>query len=238
MSKKNIENEIKNMGLYEKLDLIEAIGDSGSSSFTGKNSEFLKNLSHDEEGEVRAKVAEILVLSNSSFTEKILINLLKDKDELVRIHACDSLCVSNSCIVINHLKDRVLKDKSSLVRGYAALSIGDIASNRNCDFKELEVFFTKVLAKERVNWVKLNFYKALYLIGDESYLDLLISELKNRSYRSRCLIVNILSDLVSKHNLFLIRTALTERLEIEKTVAVRSTIEKTLLILEENIKGK
>lgn len=230
MLKKQIENEMRSKSIDEKLDIIEALGNSDV--FTEYNLELLRYFSQDEEGEVRVKVAEILVFSSSSYTEEILINLLKDKDELVRVNACDSLSVSRSCEVINLLKDRILMDKSSLVRGYAALSIGDIVKNTSCDIKELELFFRKVLVKEKVNWVKINFYKVLYIIGNETYLSLIINELKNRSYRSRCLVVNILGDLVSKKNSFLIRTALIQRLKIEKTVAVRSAIEKTLHILE------
>ncbi|AAK79043.1 HEAT repeat domain-containing protein [Clostridium acetobutylicum] len=85
--------------------------------FTKDMYKFLDYLSEDEEYEVRVKVSEILVLSNDVEGDNILIKLLKDKEELVRVNACDSLCNSSSNDVIYHLKDRILKDKSSLVKG-------------------------------------------------------------------------------------------------------------------------
>lgn len=228
---RNMENsytgdELEIKSTDEKLDILESIGDS--KNFSKFNMELLKRLSQDEEDQVRAKVAELLVLSDSPFSEEILINLLEDVDELVRVNACDSLSVSSSHNVINLLKSIILKDKSSLVRGYAALSIGDIAISISYDNKELEAFFITALLKERVKWVKINFYKVLYLLGDESYLNLLIHELENKSYKCRSLTVNTLSELISSKNSELIIKALTERLEIEKTVAVRSAIKKTL----------
>jgi|LSQX01.1.fsa_nt_gb HEAT repeat protein len=215
----------------EKLHILEEM--DRFESFNETELEILLSFSQDDNEEVRAKVAELLVLSNSPVAEIILIRLLADKAELVRVNACDSLSNSSTPDIIKILKEIVLKDKSSLVRGYAALSIGDIAVNINYDIKELEAFFKRVLGKERVNWVKINVYRTLYLLGDKSYLNILINEVNNKYYRSRCVAINILGELTTSENLPFIRTALIERLKIEKTVAVRDKIEKFLYCIEE-----
>lgn len=208
----------------EKLEIIESI--EAFNAITDEDIIILDTLSKDEESEVRAKVAEILVFSKSPSAERILISLLKDSDELVRINACDSLCISNSSEVLDLLKNKVMKDRSSLVRGYATLSIADIATKIEYNnLEELLDFFKLVLKKEKVEWVRINVYKALYKLGDETNLNLLINGLNSRLYRNRCATVNCLKDIISSKNNELVRFAFTERFKIEKTVAVRNNIE-------------
>lgn len=225
------DKNLRDMTLVEKLDLIDNI--KNSNCFIENDLNILVCLSHDKDDEIRARVAEVIVFSDSLTAEKILIELLKDKAELVRVNACDSLCNSNSIKVLKLLKETILMDKSSLVKGYAALSIADIATRINYNAEELIEFFKSAVKKEKVNWVKINFYKALYMLGDESYLDILINELNNKFYRNRCAIVNILSEIVTHENLTKIRAALIERLKIEKTFAVSSTIEKVIQYITE-----
>lgn len=231
MLNENLKDELTKKSLEERLDIIEKMGHSDK--FTDDDFEILEYLSQDGKEEVRARVAEILVLSDSHEGEKILIKLLTDKDELVRVNACDSLCNSTSLEVINLLKERILKDKSILVKGYAALSIADIVSNTGYDKNELSKFLKDALEKQKVVWVKINFYKVLYMLGEESYLDKLLNELQNKLYRNRCAVVNVLSEIVSERNLGIIKTALIGRLEKEKTIAVRSSIEKAIQSIDE-----
>ena len=226
MANKYNKINVKNQDLFGKLDIIDKI--DKNNQFTKQEVEILDKLSDDEDEEIRSRVAELLVFVDSKLAEKILVRLLDDKDELVRVNACDSLCNSDSLEVINLLKNKMLKDKSALVRGYAALSIADIATKINSDFHELNEFFRYVHSKEKTQWVKINFYKVLYMLGDNSYLNILISELNNRLYRNRCAAVHILSELVSNQNIKLIKTALTERLKVDTSIAVRSTIQKVI----------
>lgn len=196
--------------------------------FTKDMYKFLDYLSEDEEYEVRVKVSEILVLSNDVEGDNILIKLLKDKEELVRVNACDSLCNSSSNDVIYHLKDRILKDKSSLVKGQAILSLVDIFVTLNNNLSEHIEFLKHILKKQNTQWVRINIYKALYILGDKAYLNTLVSELENRYYRNRCAVVNILGELISNESREIIERALIKRLKIEKSFAVKSGIEKLL----------
>lgn len=120
-----------------------------------------------------------------------------------------------------------------MVRGYAALSIADIALNIRLDTKNLVVFFQNVLKGEKDIWVKINLYKVLYILGDKRYFELLIDEINNRCYRNRCAVVNILADLLTTENFILVKTILMERLKVEKTNSVVSSINKVISFIEE-----
>lgn len=217
---------LRNKSIEEKLDIIDEIEDA---NFITENSlEILGYLSLDQNEELRSRVAEVLVLSNSPKAEKILINLLNDEDEIVRVNACDSLGISDSLEVLELLKERTLRDKSSMVRGYAALSIADVATRINYNLKDLANFLINILKKERVTWVKISYYNALYVLGEKNYLKLLINELNNRLYRNRCSVVNSLYNIISYENSEQIKSALVKRMKVEKTIAVKSTIEKVL----------
>lgn len=76
---------------------------------------------------LEAVVAETLVESSDEKGEQILLRLTKDHDWLVRTDACDSLCISESVDTYNLLKEIAKKDTSGLVRGYAILSLENIA---------------------------------------------------------------------------------------------------------------
>ena len=228
------EIELKGKSLMDKLDIIEQIEES--ECIMEQDIKKLELLSDDSDEEVRARVAELLVFSDSDIAEKILIKLLEGSDELVRVNACDSLCNSASLEVLNMLKDKVLRDKSSLVRGYAALSVADIAIKLNCNIEELSEFFEYALKKEKVNWVKFNFYKVLYMLGNKSYLHMLIKELNNRQYRNRCAVVNILSELLASDTVVEIKSSVVERYKIEKSIAVKSAIEKVVEYVDEEYK--
>ena len=227
--------EIQNKSVDEKLNIVEAI--SSLNNFSDDDFVVLEYLSLDEDSEVRAKVAEILVFSESSKAEKILIKLLMDKDELVRVNACDSLCTSNSIEVLNLLKNVVSKDKSNLVKGYASMSIADIASSIDISKSEFVDFFKQLIKKEKSGWVKIHFYKALYLLGDNSSLEMILNGLNSNSYRNRCAVVNILDELVSSENVEVIEEKLIKKLKVEKATSVKSSVENVLHRIETAIKN-
>ena len=222
-------SELMSENIYKKLDIIETI--SSLKSFTDGEISILDKLSRDEESEIRARVAEVLVISFDVSSEEILIRLLKDKDEIVRVNACDTLGCSKSPEILNLLKERVVKDKSSLVRGYASLSIADIGNRINLG-NNLINFFYDVLKKEKVNWVKINIYRSMYKLGDESSLTQLLTGLNNRLYKNRSVTISCLIDIINPTNCSIIKPIIIKQLQVEKTVAVKSKLEKFLKQIE------
>ena len=72
------------------------------------------------------------------------------------------------------------------------------------------------------------------MLGDKEYFNLILSEINNRYYRNRCAVVNILADLLTNENYVSVKTALTERLKVEKANSVISSINKVILFIEDN----
>lgn len=64
----------------------------------------------------------------------ILLRLLNDRDELVRVNACDSLSGTDSREAINELEKHI-SDSSELVRGYVYSSLYDTASMNPAAYK-------------------------------------------------------------------------------------------------------
>lgn len=216
--------EVEKIG--NKLEIIERIEEKGT--VTDSDLKILEVLSWDEDDVIRARVAEMMVSFKTNLSEEILKRLLNDNAELVRVNACDSLYFSESVEVLELLKKRINEDKSSLVRGYATLTLADIAKNIDLYKDELRDFLFLVLQKEKVKWVKIHIYKAMYLLGDESYLDMIIKELNNKNYRNRCATVNILGDILIQNNSRNIIESLIKRIKVEKSNAVKSAIEKII----------
>lgn len=116
------------MNFKEKCELLTYLQEkSYVEDFDEKDYSILSELSYDEDAYIRAVVAETLVESSDEKGEQILLRLTKDHDWLVRTDACDSLCISESVDTYNLLKEIAKKDTSGLVRGYAILSLENIA---------------------------------------------------------------------------------------------------------------
>ena len=77
-----------------KLELIGKF--SLKSRFTIFEWKVIKYLSKDENYETRLRIAELLGQYQDQISEKILSNMLFDKEELVRAEACCSLAFSKN----------------------------------------------------------------------------------------------------------------------------------------------
>jgi len=190
--------------------------------------ETLRQLSQHEHNEIRANVAKALVNADPSKAENILLAMLNDKDYLVRTDVCDSLCFNSNPQVLEMLKKVAVKDKVGLVRHYAILTIGDIVLNINADKQELLQFLKQRLLVEKGKHTKIAFYRTMYALGDEKYLQCLINQLKSVRYQNRCATVNTLRGIVNDKNKADIVAALEDLSKTEKVVAVVSSIERAL----------
>ena len=206
---------------YDALNLIEKKNKIDLSDIT-----LLMRLSNHHDSEIRAYVAELLVMANSHEAENILLALADDEDELVRVNACDSL---SSFATIDSYK-RLLKcinDESLLVEEYAVLSIIDIMNCINIDKKELKHLFLNLIQKGEIS-LSAVCYKGLYMLGHEEYLDNIIKLINAENYHDRCTVINVLGDIISDENKSLILSILKRLREAETSVAVNSVIDKII----------
>jgi len=203
-----------------------------SSEFSNAELEYLEEFSFHHADDIRSRVAVIL----ASFTEKrgedILLRLAKDKDSLVRVEACDSLSNSKSFSTFEFLKRIIKEDRNGMVRGYAISSLNELSIKL---YKNPETvrFLLEVLNSEAVEFSKINIYKALYNMGEKQYLQYLLKGLNTSVYQNRCATVNLLEEIIDDENEKEIKEALEERIKVEKTKAVSSTIIKVLKQIED-----
>lgn len=208
--------------VYDILDLI-----SEKNTINLSDIEILINLSHHNDSEIRAYVAELLALANEIEAERILITLSNDEDELVRVNACDSLSTFATTNSYEQLLKCILIDKSLLVKKYAILSLIDIMNYVDVDRNELNRLFGDLTQKDDIS-ISVSGFKGLYMMGDKEHLNDIINLLTVEDYRDRCTVINILEDIMENDNKELIFSALMKLRKTEKSEAVNSIIDKVI----------
>ena len=187
----------------------------------------LETISFSDEAYYRAMVAKLLVNSETKKSEEILLRLVRDKDSLVRTEACDSLYFSRSDSTYDILKKVARKDKNGMVRGYAIMSLYDIATQINRE-AELNELLQKRLSDEKVIFTRISIFTQLYKLGNDKYLEELIALIKTSRYQNRCAVVNSLDEIIDDSTRQKIIDALSEQRKRDKSFAVISTIDKIL----------
>ena len=221
------------MKYKEKISLLLDLEEKSYEEELDENDySILDKLSYDKEVVIRTLVAEILVESSDEKGEEILLRLTNDNDWLVRADACDSLCISESVTTYNLLKKMAKKDTSGYVRGYAILSLGDIADNFNKE-DELIEFLEDRLKYEKVEFTKINIYAVLYNLGRKEYFDKLLSMINSKKYTNRCAVVVSLQEIANESNRDMIINVLLEHKKKETAMSVIYTINDAIKEIEE-----
>lgn len=223
---------MERMNYIEKVKLLKYIEKKAYEQDIDESElNILSELSYDKDVGIRAVVAEILVESSDEKGEQILLRLTKDHDWLVRAEACDSLCISESVTTYNLLKNIAKKDTSGCVRGYAIMSLGDIARRIHME-NELIEFLEGKLTNEKVQFTKINIYTVLYSLGRKEYLKNLLSMINSKRYQNRHAVVYSLNEIVNECNKKVILTALLEHRKIETAWSVISKIDEIIEEIE------
>ena len=221
------------MKYKEKISLLLDLEEkSYEEELDERDYSILDKLSYDKDVFIRDRVAEILVESSDEKGEEILLRLTNDNDWLVRADACDSLCISESVTTYNLLKKMAKKDTSGYVRGYAILSLGDIADKINKEDELLE-YLEDRLKHEKVQFTKINIYAVLYNLGRKEYFDNLVSMLNSKKYLNRGSVVNILNYIANEDNRDMIIKVLLEHKKKETAMSVVYTINDVIKEIEE-----
>ena len=221
------------MKFREKEKILRQIEEKSYEEELDENDySILNKLSYDKEVFIRDLVAVILVESSDEKGEEILLRLTNDKEWLVRADACDSLCISESVTTYNLLKKIAKKDTSGYVRGYAILSLGDIADKINKEDELLE-YLEDRLKHEKVQFTKIDIYAVLYNLGRKEYFDNLVSMLNSKKYQNRNSVVNSLNDIANEDNKDMIINLLLEHKKKETAMSVIYTINDVIKEIEE-----
>ena len=207
---------------YQALGLI-----SQKSKLETEDINALLKLSQSDDSEIRSYVAQLLVMSYGKDTEKALINMCGDADEIVRTNACDSLSAFATGDVYNKLTDCVLNDKSNLVKTYALLSLADIAGQAKCDTEELKQLFIRFSSDKNVS-VSAACFRGMYILGNKDCLKNLLNLILSENYQDRCMVVNMLGDILNNENQSQIISELKRIRQTESSKAVVSTIDSII----------
>ena len=156
-----------------------------------------------------------------------LKELIKDRSELVRVNACDSMYSFINSDALKILMDTLRKDRSSLVRMYAVLSIGDIILKAGLEesHKLYTTMLKEMVDKEKSLRVKIAYYEVLSSFGVDEYFTLLLKQVDSTLYTNRICAIKALARLATKNNKNIILEKLENRREVEKVFAVIDTIE-------------
>lgn len=84
------------------------------------------------------------------------------------------------------------------------------------------------LEHERSNWVKICYYRSLYILGQKNFYNNLLYQLNNRFYQNRLLVLNIINELIDKDNKNMTLFALQNKLKTEKNKILIEKINKMI----------
>ncbi len=184
-------------------------------------------LTHHEEAEIRAYAAEILVCGGTKNGEEALIRLCKDKDELVRVNACDSLSAYADEPAYEALLYSALHDDSVLVKEYALLSLGDMAGKTAIDESGLRKVFIKLSEKQNLR-IAAACFRGLCLLGETSHLQDLLQLFKCADYQEQCTMIRMLEDVITPSTQASVIQALTNLQKSKLDSVVISEIDRLL----------
>lgn len=210
------------LSFEEKIDLFET-------TMLDKNPHLL-DMANDIDEDIRIYLASELVNYQSKKSEQLLVKMTSDPSYRVRINACDSLCWCKSTDVLELLFAKAQNDMY-LVRGYAVLSISDILIDL---YDEIYIEKLKsIYKKEKSAWTRLCYHQALYKLGFQEYLPLLILALKSKRYNYRIAAINMLYEIADKNNKYAIESAFKCCISTEKCISVLKSLKEKIKKLEE-----
>lgn len=158
----------------------------------------------------------------------ILMEMLEDKNYLVRCEVCDALYGFKSEIVLNKLLTRIKKERSSTVRMYIISTIGsiiDCVNNKNAIYEQLYILSTKETSKR----VIIAYMSLFYLLNkDMEYINKALLYINDIDYHIRCNVINLLNEIVDNKNISIIINTYEKRLLIEDIFCVKDLLETSL----------
>lgn len=210
------------MTTEEKIDLLNSYDDLDE--LTDKHFAVLRSLSTDDDAYVRSLVASLLVDFDNKESRNLLLMLATDDDPLVRTEAYDSLSAFCFPEVEKKLIDVIAIEKDDMARSYAILSLVNVVLHLESDPNQYVKLLQKLELSEKSDACILGRCYGLYLFGDDSYLEKVLSFLEHGDYHLRCMTLNLLPEIITEKNESQILDSIALLAMREESVAVKSTI--------------
>lgn len=212
-------NNIEKNELINELELKDVLNSNDIS--------LLQKLLINSDEEQKIFISQILVKDTTLKSEKILLNLINDKSELVRANACDSLYNNISTNVIKELMSKLDND-TNMVKYYAIQSLGDIVKIDTGNRQKVIEKLKKLRENNKDVSVNISISKVLYQLGDKKELNILLKYLDDSNYQNRCATLNCISEIIGTNNLKKIIPILKEKIKTEDSLAVKKNIENII----------
>lgn len=209
----------------QKIVLLEDIRNSKISvEMYDKEMEKLQMLTEDRSAFVRMELAKTAGLFCCDTSEQILLNLLYDKDMLVRIEAADSLSNFKSQRAFDALYSVVKGEKYYLLKAYSILSLAYTATSKN--LAAARDILRDVIKSDSRRYVRLYCIEGLYFLGDTETSTTAVDDifriyLTSRNYRTRCAAIYVLYDIMDDNNQDKIKEFIRSHVEQESSYAVK-----------------
>lgn len=207
------------MVVNEKIELLSHYEEYDT--FSSEEIFMLTKLSFDSNSFIRGLVASLLVKNNSKKSLGILIRLANDKNSFVRTEAYDSLSVFADNCVITLLEEKIKCEIDNNALSYAILSFSEVCNTLN-EIEYGKSVLTSAKVRMKSNCCKLSYHYGMYLLGEKSYLDEILSFLQNNDYRIVCSTISLLSEIVTSENIKIIKDTIY-KMNV-KTIAVENKI--------------
>ncbi len=212
---------------FSKLDEIETIVDNDIEAIPR-----LLELSHDQDWEVRERAIEKI----GFYTIDYCLDELKDRirlgisdmNAIVRSTCLDILGEWEDSTSLEKMIEHLNNDESQIVRTSAAIAIGYIGDYSKTRY--LENRLDKVNDEEKVS-----LYFALFLLGDDHFLENILESLSNEYYRTRCVSANLLVLCATDKNKSQILEQLRNALDKENTAAASSSLTNAIYEIENDL---
>ena len=188
----------------------------------------LESLSSDADPFVRDMIATRLVYSVNETSKRVLFQLARDTNELVRTDAYDSLAVFPDADVLCFLDEATCIEQEEVARSYAILSWADVSILVSADSASQiqKAYFRK--ANEESARCALSWCYALYKMGEEKTLDEMLLFLNHEDYRIRCTTLSLLSEMANAKNETKLKGAVEGMLSKESVLAVLNSAKRFL----------
>lgn len=196
--------------------------DKGNAILPDINIEEADKLLNHEDEFVRSAFAKALVNdAPDKDAMRLLIKLCTDKDWCVRIEAIDSLSefpykesfdtLANVCI-----------ESDEMIRSYAIYGLCIVSKKLGGYYQDAAISRVQSIERsEQSEFVQVNIYSGLYILGIKSYLQPLIALISSEDYHIKCAVFRSLADIYSPENRDILIQVLEQTNENEMPVAMK-----------------
>lgn len=224
------------MTKYNYIDYIIGISLINKFLKANKGAEFMnipesviKNLSSEDSLERWDSVDYLTDYVSDTKIRNIIIQMIDDKDYLVRCQACEALYGYVSAEILNKYIERLKNERSSIVRMYIISNITYIVNSNTIDTAFLYETLYKYYLKEKSKHSIIAYLALFYsLKKDIVYIYKALFYINDNDYHIRCNVINILNEVIDDENISIIINFYKNRLSIEEAFCVKDLLEDSI----------